>query len=498
MSTARTESKLQIEEKHIQAEDTDFVAYKQIWAQPLDERFINEYYDSPTAMSHALLSLRFNHLARGEKNFLESLVKKILQKKEESKEEILQSSDWMILGKAYELGLGVNVDYKAALMNYQNAHSPLGIFESGRMYFNLGNTRKTDEPKIIQAHFLNAKTCFELAETNGIPEATYMLGRMHYNGNFFKPSKPEALKHYRIAAKLGCAEAWYALIQPDNTHLVPAQKNLDFIQKAIQAGLPVALAHYGRAIIDDIEAQASFKTPRQLTNKTAVHARLYFEELIKREHKIEVTAEHRHRTEDIAYLLANAYETGRGVEQKPIEAVKLYRQHIEASGEDKNHYKKRALDLIRALQALDWPNKSPELVYHACIALDKIIIDTYPSHELLAAWAHWNKNPNEQKIFLNALHQQFNDIAIKQPELFVKFMSSAEDTIERIGSILKPEATAKLLSQTAGQIDEYFFKFKGEKSLPMISAGYLFFNPTKTAVVEESKPEMKSEPKNKL
>lgn len=473
MSTARIESKV---EDYKPSDDMNFIAFKEIWARPLNEEFIAEYCKSITPESHSMLSLRFRYLTQEEDNFLNSLVKNILDKLAKSKEKSLDSGEWMILGKAYELGIGVEKNYKLALNAYQKANNPLGNYESGCMCLRLGEESIQDELH-YKYYLTRAIKYFEDAKALHIPEAYYMLGDMQRYGRLLPFDRDKALENFRISAGLGCRDAAYAIaIEHANLNgTVTIDMALDNLQKAIRKGSPIALFNFAEGIIKWRQYNLKYELHRKLIDQGPVRLRTYCEELVKRKNTMQLN-----ETEKVISTLADVYADGTGGSVNLLKAVILHRTLIEMGNAQhiaENLIESRMCSLIYVLTKSNTINIDPEIIYHTCIALDEKI------------FAKSGKTKFDDDL-LQELYKKFNEIALNQTALFIQLMNKANDSMWRIGSVLSPEATTHLKLAMATQIDEHFFRNKMEKSLSKIAADYLFFNPIKPTGKEE-----KSEPR---
>lgn len=426
-------------------------SYKQIWAIPLDQDYIEKYINNLTPNNHSHLSLRFQYLSRTEKTFIESIIKNLLEKNPTD----IKPGEWMLLGKAHEHGLTVKRNEILASECYQKINNPIAKLDAAKLLYN------------ERGSFISIYLLLESDEVKKIPEANLLKAYL------FKHERSKYLSHLEEAAKSGCAEAAWVLAKKysNSQDKSPNPRALEYLETAVRGGIPEALYTLTQEYIN---GGLYYIPSEQNGEPDRVKARECYEELVERNNDVAI------------FELARAYAEGVGCERNPLKSMQMYRQLLEITSLEtaRDVYTQRAYKLLVDLCNSDWENQSHEFIYNACIALDKVIVDKELQRDLMYQRYKPRLNNAQCAVLIRAesgvlesLQATFNNIAITNPDAFVKCMINAGDTIERISSILSPLAAKAILSRARSEIDEHFFHKKGEESLTLIPAEYLFFTP---------------------
>jgi hypothetical protein len=104
------------------------------------------------------------------------------------------------LGRCYEVGNGVEIDYKTAAQWYRRAAEqgyPLAQCNLGAAFYNGRSVAQSNE----------AVKWFRLAAAQGEPDALYYLGACHTNGEGVPRDHDEGLRWFKRAAAKGHPKA---------------------------------------------------------------------------------------------------------------------------------------------------------------------------------------------------------------------------------------------------------------------------------------------------
>lgn len=144
------------------------------------------------------------------------------------------SDDLFERAKAYDLGIGVEVDKAKAARLYQQA------MEAGdkRAKHNLAMMFISQEGE-TGTQEMGIRMLSELAE-EGDANALYCLGGCYFDGKGVGQDVERGVELYKVASERGCAPATYALGAYYNNQLGDTEKGLEYIKRSAEEGFAMA------------------------------------------------------------------------------------------------------------------------------------------------------------------------------------------------------------------------------------------------------------------